>query len=122
MHACSLQISRMASGDELRLNTLGCPGMARLVRRPKPDDACSTRCRSARFAKQAYEIEHEWRTSRRAHGGVSERRGAQRYVDYDRFYPNLVVEIEIRNEFSILQILVEVEVFSALREDCPLQG
>jgi hypothetical protein len=61
-------------------------------------------------------------TSRRAHGGVSERRGAQRYVDYDRFYPNLVVEIEIRNEFSILQILVEVEVFSALREDCPLQG
>lgn len=62
MHACSLQISRMASGDEPRLNTFGCPGMARLVRRPKPDDACSTRCRSARFAKQAYEFEYEWRT------------------------------------------------------------
>jgi hypothetical protein len=57
-----------------------------------------------------------------AHGGVSERRGALRYVDYDRFYPSLVVEIEIRNEFSILHFLVEVEVFSALREDCPLQG
>ena len=28
MHACSLQISRMASGDEPRLNTFGCPGMA----------------------------------------------------------------------------------------------
>lgn len=42
MHACSLQISRMASGDELRLNTFGCPGMARLLlfRRPWPDDAC----------------------------------------------------------------------------------
>lgn len=46
MHACSLQISRMASGDEPRLNTFGCPGMATgSTHSSDGPRACSTRRR-----------------------------------------------------------------------------
>ena len=48
MHACSLQISRMASGDEPRLNTFGCPGMATgSTHSSDGPRACSTRRRCA---------------------------------------------------------------------------
>ena len=61
MHACSLQISRMASGDEPRLNTFGCPGMATgSTHSSDGPRACSTRrrrqARGAR-AKLAYKFE-----------------------------------------------------------------
>ena len=62
MHACSLQISRMASGDEPRLNTFGCPGMATGAVRPTAPapvqrDAAHWRAARARRAKLAYKFE-----------------------------------------------------------------
>ena len=61
MHACSLQISRMASGDEPRLNTFGCPGMATGSTHssdgPAPVQRDAAGRRAARRAKLAYKFE-----------------------------------------------------------------
>ena len=63
MHACSLQISRMASGDEPRLNTFGCPGMATgsmyssAAPAPVQRDAAAQARGAARRAKLAYKFE-----------------------------------------------------------------
>jgi len=76
MHACSLQISRMASGDELRLNTFGCPGMARLVRRPGPmmpvERAAAARASRSRHTKSSTNGDVE----ARARGSVRATRSA----------------------------------------------